>query len=443
MHAKLSFYLIGWRHGFRMSEVVKLVENSEKWTQGEWEEYHRTKLKAMVEHAYNHVPFYRKEFDKLNLKPVDIQSLQDLHKLPIIRKQDIREHLQEFMADNVSKKHKMHHHTGGTTGKPTEYYNDYFSWALNWALKMRTFEKAGYIYGKDELAVMAGGSLIPKKEHGLKHNIWRWVNKYYSIPISHFSFEDLQYHTEQIIKRKIKFLRGYPSAIGSCAEYLLSQQKIVPLKAVFTTAEMLLPHQRKAIEQAFQCNVWDMYGCGDGMGFAAECKEHNGLHIRQENSIMQVVDENGLEVKEGEIGEVVLTALNDFGMPLIRYAPGDKVVKGAEGCRCGVQTPMIERVLGRTSDVFKLKNGRILNGLALPFEDVPKQVEQFQIVQEATDKVVLKIVPGKDYSETIEHDFLKVMQYHCGEGIEVSVQIVNSIPVPESGKYRYVISNVQ
>lgn len=440
---RITLYLLGKKEGFNMRELLNFVHKTQYWTREQWTEYHNAHIPALIEQAYNNVPFYKQWLDAAEVKPEEIRTVDDLDKIPIVRKADLIAHADEFRATNASEYAMIHHHTGGTTGTPCAYDMDRYSWALNWAVKMRTFEWGGYRYGVDELGVMAGGSLIPGKKGGWKNRLWRYINNYYSIPISHLTEELLEQHYKYLKNHHVRFMRGYPSALTVLVEYVREHHGTLPMQAVFTTAEMLLPHQRKLMEEVFQCKLFDTYGCGDGMGGATECDAHGEFHVCEECSIMQIVDKNGKEVHDGEEGEIVLTALYNYGFPFIRYAPGDMAVKSERVCACGRETKMIRVLNGRSSDNFKLANGKILNGLSLPFEELTEEVAQFQVVQVATDKVELLIVPKiHDLAPKREEALRKLLEYHCGEGISVEVKVVNEIEVPYSGKRRYVISKI-
>lgn len=426
-----------------MKTLKDFVARTQHWTIEQWRTYHNEHIPALIKQAYTNVPFYRQWFDAAGIKPEDIRTVDDLEKIPIVRKSDLIAHGADFRAINASEYAMIHHHTGGTTGTPCAYDMDRYSWALNWALKMRTFEWGGYTYGEDELGVMAGGSLIPGARGGWKNRLWRYVNNYYSMPASHLTIEILEQYYNYLKNNQVRFLRGYPSALTTLAEYIREHHGTLPMQAVFTTAEMLLPHQRIIMEEAFQCKLFDTYGCGDGMGHATECEVHGELHVCEECSILQIVDENGKEVHDGEEGEIVLTALYNYGFPFIRYAPGDRAVKSEKKCECGRETKMIRVLNGRSSDNFKLANGKIINALSLPFEELTDEVAQFQIVQEALDKVELLLVPKNEILPQRIKDFESLLAYHCGEGIQVMVRIVDHIELPHSGKLRYVISKVQ
>lgn len=442
MKSKLFLYLLGKQCGFSMSEYRKLVEESQYWNNDQIQDYQIAKLQPLIVHAFKDVPQYQKIFKSIGMIPDDIKTINDLKYLPIIHKQEVMDATEEFLAVNYKIFKASKHHTGGTTGIPFSYYTDRNAWALNWALKMRTFDWAGFHYGDDRLGVMAGGSLNPNTRMSISHRLWRFANNYYTMPITHMDGEIMKEYATQLAKQRIQFLRGYPSAINTFSEYLNERNQRIALKGIFTTAEMLLPHQRDSIKKAFGCDIFDTYGCGDGMGHATECEKHEGLHICHETSIMEIVDSNGNEVKEGKEGEIVLTSLYDYAMPLIRYAPGDRAVKLTHKCSCGRQMPLI-KIIGRTSDAFTLANGTILNGLSLPYEELTEDLRRFQIIQEASDSVTLKLEPKHTLeSEKIDR-YYKLMQYHCGEGINIDIEIVDKIEVPSSEKFRYVISRIK
>lgn len=442
MNSKLVFYLLGKKNGFDMKSNLSLVQESQYWTPEQTEAYQMKHLCLLLEHAYQHVPFYRNRFDEEGIKPSDIQSTADLCRIKPIKKKEVIANPDAFLADNHHAFHGRWQHTGGTTGSLFTYFQDSRAWALNWALKIRTFEWGGYHFGKDCLGVMAGGSLTPQQSASVSNCLWRKTCNCHSMPITHLDDEIMERYLDQLQRKHIRFLRGYPSALATFASFVYEVDDFLPMKSVFTTAEVLYPHQRELIRQVFECDVFDTYGCGDGMGHAAECERHQGLHVFPEVSVMQIVDEKGTPVAPGEEGEVVLTSLFDYTMPLIRYAPGDRAVLKVGSCPCGRNGVMLERIAGRVSDVFKLSNGRVINGLSIPFEDLAKDLAQFQIVQETPDRVVIKIVPRHTVRMDVVEKIRRLMRHHCGEGIAVEVCVVDRIEVPPSGKFRYIMSNL-
>lgn len=330
--------------------------------------------------------------------------------------------------------------TGGTTGLAFKFYVDRYTWLLNWAIKLRTFKEANYIYGIDKLAVLAGGSLVPQNSKGWKKTLWHKIMNFYAFPISHMTDESMMKVYETFKEKNIKHLRGYPTAIFTFAKFLDQNQLKLPLISIMTTAEMLYPEHRQMFEKVFQTKTYDVYGAGDGSGQANDCEKHQGMHLCNELSITHIIDDNGLEVSDQEEGELVFTSLHDFAMPLIRYCPGDRAIKSLRSCSCGRTSPLIEKIIGRSSDLIELSNGRKLNGLSIPFEAWTEDVERFQIVQTHANRLELNIIPTASFTEKHKKQAEDVIKYHAGEGIEVVVNLVEDIPLPKSGKLRYVIS---
>ena len=426
-----------------MRSNLRLVRESQYWSPEQTEAYQMHHLRLLLEHAYQHVPFYKNAFDQQGIKPLDIRATKELCCFKPVRKQDILADPSAFLADNRSAFRTRKHVTGGTTGELMTYYQDSRAWTLNWALKLRTFEWGGFRFGKDRLGVMAGGSLTPQHRSFDSNSLWRNVCNCYSMPITLLNEEVMGKYYGQLRQQRIRFMRGYPSAIAAFASYLREEGKQLPMRTVFTTAEILYPHQRELMSEVFNCEVYDTYGCGDGMGHATECELHQGLHVCPEVSVMQVVNSDGNMVASGEEGEVVLTSLFDYAMPMIRYAPGDRAILKTEPCPCGRTGIMLESVVGRIADVFRLSNGRLLNGLSIPFEDLNRDLAHFQIVKEAPDRVVIKIVPRKTVKTDLVDRVRCLMRYYCGDGVAVEVCVVERIEVPPSGKFRYIVSNLK
>ena len=266
---------------------------------------------------------------------------------------------------------------------------------------------------------------------------------YHYVPITHMTDDSMLRLFQMITERKIHYMRGYPSAIYTFAKYLKEQELFLPLKAIFTTAEMLYPYHRELFREIFQCEVFDQYGCADGSPHALDCEKHNGLHISPLTSILQVVDKHGKEVEAGVEGDIVATSLNNYTMPLIRYAPGDRAIKSSKGCTCGKTTRLLEKVIGRVSDVIEFSNGIRLNGLSIPFEDFPgERIKLFQLVQVERDKLEFNVVIKNGFMPEDEENILTLLRYHCGKDVEIFFNYVDSIELPSSGKMRYIISRI-
>jgi phenylacetate-CoA ligase len=246
-----------------------------------------------------------------------------------------------------------------------------------------------------------------------------------------------------IYSYKPKFIYGYPSSIYLLADYCRSHKiNRIHFDAVFSTAEVLLPNYRTAIENQFQCEVSDEYGSYDGGGQALECQAHQGFHISVEKVILEILDENGQRLHPGKSGRIIVTDLHNYAMPFVRYEVGDIGLLNDKPCLCGRGLPILKSLEGRTTDIIKLSNGISIAGpaITLIFKDCP--VKQYQLIQESKDKLLVKVVKDNNYSESDTDYILKLLRHHAGKDIKIEIEFCEYIPVEHNSKYKYVISKI-
>lgn len=249
-------------------------------------------------------------------------------------------------------------------------------------------------------------------------------------------------YADRIARYRPAFIRGYPTALYVFADYLRTKSLYLRgVKAVFTTAEMLLPEHRRSIESQFGCSVFDEYGCNDGGVQAYECAMHKGLHITAEKVIVESVDAAGQPSTPGTPGDVVATDLHNYAMPFVRYAVGDRAVFNERPCPCGRGLPLIDSLEGRTTDVIKFDNGVILSGPAVTLVFRGCNVKQYQVVQTAGNSLLVKVVKGEEYGQADADHFTSVLRSHIGQDTEIVVQCVDEIAATRAGKHRFIISD--
>jgi phenylacetate-CoA ligase len=429
--------------GLKISKELKFVSESQYWSKDKQKDYQQERLKSLIIHAYNNVPYYTAIFNELKLKPYDINCINDLQKLPVLTKEIIKKNFSRLQAIDNKKFFPQLRKTGGTTGVPLIHYSDAKSWNLHWALKYRAWSWGGYSNG-DPIGVLGGSSIIPDKKIGLKRYVWNKLNNFYPLSASSVSDVKLLEFVNTIDRKGIKTLRGYPSSIANFAEYCINNNKKVKINLVITTAEVLRPEYKELIIQAFNCTIIDSYGCADGGGSANTCELSHGFHISIEASIWEVCDVHGDIVPEGVKGELTLTSLTNYAMPFIRYQPGDTIENtfNYKRCSCGRTAPRINKIEGRSTDILKFGNGKSLGGpaLTLLFREFP--LRKYQIVQNNINILVVNIIIDEGYTEQTRKNIREILEFHCGIGVRVTVNEVKEIPISESGKFRFIISNI-
>ena len=204
---------------------------------------------------------------------------------------------------------------------------------------------------------------------------------------------------------------------------------------------MLYENQRREIEKAFGCNVYNFYGSREINNLAAECPAGEGLHIMASGRIIEITDNSGRPLPAGEVGNIVVTDLTNFSFPFIRYMTGDMAAMSSRSCSCGRSYPLLEKLVGRSSDIIRVNNksihGEYFTHL---FYGMPR-VKQFQVVQEDANVLVVRIVSREGRFDTA--DLLSSIKKQTGENVSVTFEFVDEIKPLKSGKFRFTINNYQ
>lgn len=418
----------------------KLVRN-------QWRSYDELKhnqekrLRHLIEFVYENVPYYRNLFKSLDLLPRDVRAIEDLEKLPILTKDIIKEHWEDFKPVNLSSIKHYNWATGGSTGTPMQYRiskNDRF---LGGAILYRGWGYGGFELG-DKMAILAGSSLDVGTKSFLTtkvHEIARNIRKLSSFDMGE---PEMREYADVLGSFKPRFINGYASSIYFFARWLEENQiSVSSPKGVFTTAEKLFPHMRKTIGSVFDCDVYDTYGLNDSGVSAFECPEHAGLHIDTERSIMEVVDGDGLAIEQGE-GQILATSLHNYAMPFIRYATGDEGFLLDEPCACGRGYPLLKEVLGRQQEMLITPEGKHIHGsfFSIAIKEIP-HVKEFQIRQTAVDRLEFSIVPESDFDEADLERVREAIKLRS-LGWRVDFKLVDAIDRTPAGKYKFVINEV-
>lgn len=409
-------------------------------------QFQQQRLSRILSYAFEHVPYYHKMFKTVGMQPTDIRNISDLNKLPILTKDIIRKNLSDLVPTNIQKNKLIPTATGGSTGEPMKFYiNDNWN-AWNMAAAYRQWSWAGYNVG-DKMAYLWSAPQDISSQAMLKTRILNKVHR--------TIFLDAHKLTEQTIDEYVRILRSfrpkvinaYASAIYVIAQYM-EKKGITGIhpKAILTSCETLFPYQREIIEQSFGCQVYDYYSGRDTTFHAGECSEHIGYHMAVENAVVEFI-KNNEPVAPGEIGKMVITDLENYAMPFIRYEIGDLGQVSTERCSCGRMLPLIKEISGRIRDVIVTKDGKYLTGafISTLFYDnkgMTKGIQQYQFIQKTKDHAILKIVKGEDYSEKELAFIIKKINEQCGD-MKIDIEFVDVILPTVSGKYRPILSEVE
>ena len=317
------------------------------------------RLKVMVRQVYDNNQFYHRKLDESGVRPDDIRSLEDLRKLPMTDKADLRDNYPYGLLSVPRCELVRMHASSGTTGKPTVVFytrNDLHTWAQMFA---RCLRLAG-VTRNDVFQVTPGYGLFTG---GLGFHYGGEELGCMVIPIGP---GDTRKQIEMMKDFGTTVLGGtvtYSLRISEVCQELGIDPKSLGLRVGIFGAEHWSDAMRKQIEGTFGFDAFDIYGLSEmfGPGIGLDCREHRGIHIWEDHFLLEVLDCRGEPCAEGERGEIVLTPLTKEGMPLIRYRTRDLSRLIGE-CSCGITHQLIDRIHGRTDDMVIVRGVNVFPG---------------------------------------------------------------------------------
>jgi len=402
-------------------------------------------LRRLVRHAYNHTAYYRQAFDAAGCHPDDVRSLDDLRLVPLLERgtaqRTVEERTAAWPAVSIAKT------TSGSTGQPLEVR--YSAESRHWrdATRWRGFGWGGYRMGDKALHLWGLPAVEPVGLQRAKLLIDRRLRRDFYVSCMVRSKEHLRETVRLIVRERPHALLGYAQALADLARLInaegLREWDTIP---VLTGAERLWPHDRADLTQAFGSAVFETYGCREFMLMGSECEAHDGLHESVENLIVEILvrepDGTMRTARPGEQGEVAVTDLHNLANPFIRYLCGDQArARAPAPCSCGRTLPRFGPVEGRVTDTMHDADGNPVEGVLfnILFLNMAKHTRQFQAVQRADRRLLLKVVPSDGGIPVQAEALIREFVGKHLRGIPFEIEIVPEIPLTRSGKLRLVV----
>jgi phenylacetate-CoA ligase len=437
-----TFY--GWkvhcrRYGRLYHQTVSEILERNGWSREQMLEYQSEQLQQLIRHAVKNVPYYRDQFSQLGLSPEHIKTVSDLQRLPILEKSQVRENPLQLVDERLNPKTLISDRTTGSTGTPVRIFKTSEILQRHYAyFDVRCRKAAGMAFGRDPYVMLGIQIVAPPSRRQPPFWCYNYVHQQLYMSVFHLSPDYLSHYCQEIKKRPYHAIMGYPSALHTLAQYILDKgENGFQFRTAVTSGEVLHSHERRVIEQAFGCQVFDQYGCTEICVFAAQCHE-GSMHISPDYGVLEVVDDGGKPVPVGTTGQIICTGLVNDAHVLIRYRLGDRGALSDEPCRCGSPLPVLKSIEGRHGDVFVLPNGRRLGILGDEMYKVTS-VAEWQLIQEAPDLFTVRVVPAKGYREADGEQILKNLS-HDLPGVKINIEIVPAIERGPGGKRALYVS---
>ncbi len=284
-----------------------------------------------------------------------------------------------------------------------------------------------------------------------KKSLRSYFNKYIVrkqiISSYHLTEYDITTNVEIINKFKPVTIVGYPSALHFMA--LEIRKNKIQLshypKGIISAGETLQLHQKDLIEDVFKSRIFNRYGCREVGHIANECSEHNGFHYNADDLIIEVVNDKGKECKEGEIGNLLITDLNNYAFPMIRYQIGDLgSISDMSDCKCGCTLPKLKTIEGRAFDIIHGKNGNKVSGpfWTLTFRYKVKGIEAFQIRQSSNFNLQINVMTNQHFNAVEKEKTKQLIWEKLGEGIVIEIYEVAEFEYTKTGKFKWITSEL-
>jgi len=404
------------------------------------------KLKTIVSHAYEKVPFYRRLYDEHGVRPDILRTLDDIRKFPVLSKELVRDvPLEDRTAAGVDVSRCTLRTTSGSTGIPVKILEDERSIDYLDAYHLRRLNVYGYRpwqkiirlttepSGRESLGATGdarAGLMKRLRENRMKRLVVA---------------DNVNKHLETIMQERPKLIIASPSYFRVLAKTMRDRGiSGVRPRVLVTWGEVLDEGTRAYISSSFGSEVYDGYGCTEAapLGLAWECKERAGLHINMDVVLLEVL-KNGEPVQPGERGEVYVTSLFRTATPMIRYRLGDIVTLSDEACPCGREMPLIKNIEGRLVDFLKTPDGRMISPYAVmsAVEGIAG-IAKYQFIQESLDRIVVTVERGRDFDPNTITQLKSACNELFGRDLELTVKEVESFPLVRGRKFRPVESQI-
>jgi phenylacetate-CoA ligase len=376
--------------------------------------------------------------------PEDVRTFDDYRRLPILTKQLIRENVDEMIARNLPREDLLPNATGGSTGEPLQFYQcrQYHRWAD--AARMRSWYEMADCRQGDRCAVLWGAVRDLTSDFSLRERL-KELCRDGTVTLNAFNLSDqrMQAFFRWCWWFRPKLLRGYFTAIKEFAAFLEDNNLRFPrLKGVILCAETVDADSQATIERVFRTKAYNTYGGREVSLIAMECPAKNGLHEVSENNYLELepIDLPGYP----GAGNLLVTNLNNYAMPLIRYRIGDIGIPSTlESCSCGRGLPLIAKVIGRTTEVFEFYDGTKIAGEMFIHLMKEFPLKEYQFVQVSERRVILRMTGADAREPVLQARIREAYRPHLPVGVAIDFEQVNHIERTATGKFRFVFREMR
>ncbi len=367
--------------------------------------------------------------------------------LPILTRQHLRHHFQELNSNDLPNRRWFVNHTGGSTGEPVEFIQDKFFSIHSGAIQLFFMKQLGREIGEKCVLLWGSERDFYSQSEGLKARLVNGLAQTIYVNVYRMNPGRMREFVRVINEENPRLVIGYIWSLYELAKFVEQEGlKITPQSAVISTAGTLYPLIREKIERVFGCKVYNRYGSREMGDMACERPGMSGLWVAPWSTYIEIVDDEGNRVPDGVEGRILVTSLINYAMPLVRYEIGDIGKLSPQHKGLSASTQVLEAVLGRNSDMFINKENNVIDSTY--FLDVfyaKGWLKQYQVIQKARSALLLRFVVDSNTPRHEEFDEIVKLSKAIMDDpdCEVNIEFVDHIPSTPSGKFRFIMSEVE
>ena len=397
------------------------------------------RMREIMVHAYERVPWYRETFKAAAVDPHDIERLADVAEFPTTQKEDMRDNLEAFLSRGFSPDRVVYSTTGGSTGLPLGFYRERdVASAVEHAFIDHIWRRVSCHLGVRNVA-LRGWAPPSKRLYTRKPNALV-LSSYHLTP------EHMATFVRMIRRFCPQAIQCYPSAGQILARYMLERGEppFSGLKAVLCGSETIYPGQRDLLRQALGARVFTWYGLSEQCALAAECEQSSVYHVEPLYGFVELLPmEPNLDAGTDGLCEIVATGFWNRPMPFIRYRTKDLARRTEGTCQCGRSHMLLAEVAGRLQELIVTGTGRLISMTAINMhDDVFDGVKQLQFRQSRPGMLTLDYVPKPGFSDEDIPRIRQALLRKLGDDTELELQGVDSIPRAPSGKAQWLVQEI-
>lgn len=398
-------------------------------------------LAVVLRHAYDTIPFHKNRLSAIGYQPRHTLSEEIFSRIPFLQRSDIQSNGKALLSNRppVSHGRIAKGITSGSTGRPIEYYGTELSHFFWQALTLREHIWHNRNIDGKLAAIRTGLKNTVAPTWGPPADIVFVTGPCATLDIR----TDVEAQLDWLLEHDPKYLLTYPTNVRALAQAsLLRGLSLDSLCEVRTLGEMVDQEVRDLCREAWGVKLVDIYSSREVGYLALQCPDHEHYHAQAENLFLEVLDSDDRPCTAGQVGRIVVSTLNNFAMPLVRYETYDYAEVGAP-CSCGRGLPVLKRILGRKRNMVTFPNGhRHWPSTGYKEWSVKLPIVQAQIIQRSLTAIEARLVPSRPLTHAEELEFITILHRSLGYPFEITMSYLQELPRSAGGKFEDFISEV-